>query len=64
MIVTDVEFSPATMRAPCGGEVGSLSWPSVEYHTVKEVPLRALDSQVIVNVHTDDELSLVTTAVV
>ena len=67
MIVTDVEFSPDTMRAPCGGEVGSLTWPSVEYHTVKEVPLRALVSQdrVIVNVHTrtGDELRFVTAAV-
>ena len=35
--VTDVEFSPDTMKAPCSGEVGSLSWPSVEYHTVKEL---------------------------
>ena len=31
---------------------------------MKEVPLRALVSQDSVNVHTDDELSLVTTAVV
>ena len=34
---TDVKCSPGTMRAPCDGEEGSLSWPSVEYHTVKEV---------------------------
>ena len=31
---------------------------------MKEVPLRALVSQVIVNVHMDDELRLVITAVV
>ena len=27
--VTDVEFSADTMKAPCSGEVGSLSWSSV-----------------------------------
>ena len=66
--MTDVEFSADTMRSPFGGEEGSLSSPSVEYHTVKEVPLPALVSQdrVIANVHTctEDELRLVTTAVV